>query len=173
MTTTSQLQVIDITDPSSAEPVRDLLRTFVQWHFERHTEDKDLISEYFDKASFDKELEELPGKYVSPDGALLLAYYNEEPAGCVALKRIDAESCEMKRMFVYPRVQGAGVGKALAVAIVEKARALGFHKMKLDTSHRQIEAQRLYQRIGFVNCEPYYELPERLKNWLVFMEMEL
>jgi len=158
---------------TNCEPVRQLLRTFVKWHFGRHLEDKDLISEYFDKSEYEKEINELPGKYVYPDGALLLAYYNHSPAGCVALKRIDNDSCEMKRMFVYEQFHGLGIGKQLAEEIVKRAKELGFKYMKLDTSFRQVEAQRLYQSIGFQPCDPYYDLPDRLRNWLVFMELDL
>lgn len=148
-------------------------QSFVRWHFDRHVEDKDLITEYFDNASFEKELQELPDKYISPDGALLLGYYGTLPAGCVALRRITADCCEMKRMFVYERFHGLGVGRKLATEIVQQAKKLGFNTMKLDTSFRQIEAQKLYQGIGFQKCEPYYELPDRLRDWLVFMEIHL
>ncbi|MBZ5856936.1 GNAT family N-acetyltransferase [Flavihumibacter profundi] len=108
-----------------------------------------------------------------PDGALLLTHYENTPAGCVALKRIDYDSCEMKRMFVYEQFHGLGVGRQLALEIVARARYLGFRHMKLDTSFRQLEAQRLYESIGFKQCDPYYDFPERLRNWLVFMELDL
>ena len=168
-----QIDISLVESELDCEPVRNLLRTFVNWHFERHLEDKDLISEYFDKAEYEKEINELPGKYMYPDGALLLAHYKSSPAGCVALKKIDKDSCEMKRMFVYEQFHGLGIGKQLAVEIVTRAKELGFKFMKLDTSFRQVEAQRLYQSIGFQPCNPYYDLPERLRNWLVFMELDL
>ena len=76
-------------------------------------------------------------------------------------------------MFVYPQFHGQGVGRALADAVIGEARALGYRTMRLDTSVRQDEAKGLYQRLGFKTIEPYYELPEDLKNWLVFMELAL
>ena len=108
-----------------------------------------------------------------PSGKLLLAFYNDQPAGCVALKKIDDHSCEMKRMFVYPEFHGKGIGYALAKAIIDEAKKIGYLYMKLDTSIRQIEAQKLYQGFGFKNIEAYYELPDKQKNWLVFMELRL
>ena len=108
-----------------------------------------------------------------PEGRLLLAFYNGLPAGCVALKKIDDQSCEMKRMFVYPEFHGKGIGYALAKAVIDEAKKIGYSNMKLDTSIRQIEAQKLYQSFGFKNTEAYYELPEKMKNWLVFMELKL
>jgi putative acetyltransferase len=173
LTIDNKINITLVESGTNCEPIRQLLRTFVKWHFERHVDEKDLISEYFDKLDYEKELNELPGKYIYPDGALLLAYYNTSPAGCVALKRIDNDSCEMKRMFVYEQFHGLGVGKQLAKEIVTRARQLGFKFMKLDTSFRQLEAQQLYKSIGFKTCNPYYDLPERLRNWLVFMELDL
>jgi len=79
----------------------------------------------------------------------------------------------MKRMFVYPEFHGKGIGYALAKSIIDEAKKIGYSFMKLDTSIRQIEAQKLYQGFGFKNIKAYYELPEKQKNWLVFMELEL
>jgi putative acetyltransferase len=78
------------------------MRAFVAWHRQRHLEDLNLLDEYFDLAEFEKEVASLPSKYSPAGGQLLLAYYGNEPAGCVALRRIDEQACEMKRMFLYP-----------------------------------------------------------------------
>jgi putative acetyltransferase len=153
--------------------VRSLMRAFIAWHKERHREDIHLIDAYFDAEAFEQELASLPGKYVPPRGQLLLATLDGAPAGCVALREIDFASCEMKRMFVYPQFHGKGVGYALAEAVIKEARALGYRAMRLDTSIRQDEAKGLYQRMGFKTIQPYYELPEELRSWLVFMELVL
>lgn len=76
-------------------------------------------------------------------------------------------------MFVYPEHHGKGIGYTLAEAIIKEAKKIGYRSMKLDTSFRQTEAQKLYQQFGFKKIEPYYELPEKMKNWLVFMELKL
>ena len=89
------------------------------------------------------------------------------------MRRIDDTACEMKRMFVYPQLHGQGIGRALAHAVIEKGRVLGYHRMVLDTSVRQREAQTLYQQCGFTRTEPYYELPADVREWLVFMELAL
>ena len=75
------------------DQVRELMRTFVDWHRKRHFQDISLIDEYFDSVAFDKELASLPGKYAPPQGKLLLATHNDIPAGCVALREIDSYSC--------------------------------------------------------------------------------
>jgi GNAT superfamily N-acetyltransferase len=155
------------------DQVRSLMRSFIGWHKTRHREDIHLIDAYFDAEGFEQELASLPGKYVPPHGQLLLATLDGAPAGCVALREIDSSSCEMKRMFVYTQFHGKGVGHALADAVIEEARALGYRTMRLDTSIRQDEAKGLYQHLGFKTIEPYYELPKELKSWLVFMELVL
>ncbi len=141
--------------------VRLLMRSFVAWHRARHEEDRNLIDAYFDAGAFDEELASLPGKYAPPHGQLLLATVDGAPAGCVALRGIDSAYCEMKRMFVYTRFHGKGVGP------------LGYRAMRLDTSFRQNEAIGLYHSMGFRSIEPYYEIPQDLKDWLVFMELAL
>jgi hypothetical protein len=80
------------------EQVRAVMRAFDAWHRQRHQQDLSLIDSYFDAAAFETELASLPGKYSPPRGYPLLATDNAAPAGCVALREIDADACEMKRM---------------------------------------------------------------------------
>lgn len=161
------------TSLADLDAVRNLVRSFIAWHRERHVQDLALIDSYFDPAAFDDELAGLPGNYTAPHGCLLLASLNGEPAGCVALRSIDNDLCEMKRMFVYSHFHGKGVGTALGQRIIESARQLGYRGMRLDTSIRQAEAIALYKRFGFNPIAPYYELTQELRDWLIFMELRL
>ena len=155
------------------DAVRGLMRAFVAWHRARHAADRTLIDEYFDAAAFEDELASLPGVYAPPDGCLLVARRDGEAIGCVALRRLDGEACEMKRMFVRTDAHGLGAGRALAVAVLDEARSLGYTTMRLDTSVGQVEAIGLYRSLGFVDTEAYYELPDRLRRWLVFLQLDL
>ena len=170
---TNMTMIITPTSDAQLDQVRQMMRAFIAWHRQRHLEDIHLIDQYFDSAAFEEELALLPGKYSPPRGRLLLAVHDSEPAGCVALREIDALSCEMKRMFVYPHLHGNSIGLALARAIIREAREIGYRSMLLDTSVRQEEAKNLYQRLGFKTIEPYYELPDELRDWLAFMELKL
>jgi GNAT superfamily N-acetyltransferase len=167
------VQILFATSQEQIDQVRNLIQEFVYWHRRRHLEDIEVIDEYFDAKAFEEELTSLPGKYSPPEGRLLLALYDGQPAGCVALRKIDVQTCEMKRMFVYTQYHGKGVGRVLAETLINEAKAIGYLSMKLDTSIRQVEARSLYQRMGFMKTEPYYELPKKLKDWLVFMELKL
>ena len=168
--------MIDIalaTTNEQLDQARTLMRAFLAWHRERHQQDLALIDEYFDAGEFAEELASLPGDYAPPSGRLLVAQCDGQYAGCVALRPLDAGACEMKRLFVYPQFQGRGVGGALAAAVIREARVIGYAVMRLDTSFRQVEAQNLYTQMGFERIEPYYDLPEPLQRWLVFMELRL
>jgi GNAT superfamily N-acetyltransferase len=170
------VSVITVKRPETTaelDDVRALMRAFVAWHRERHLEDLALIDEYFKENEFEEEIASLPGKYTPPDGQLFLARYGDKPAGCVALRRIDRQVCEMKRMFLYPQYHGKGIGRRLGEAIIRDARAARYAVMRLDTSWRQLEAQALYSTLGFQRIDPYYDCPPALRDWLVFFELRL
>ena len=165
-----------IRDASSASDhaaVAELMRSFVAWHYQRHASDRHIIDSYFDPEAFEAELDSLPGYFAPPGGALLVAEENGRIAGCVALRKLGGAECEMKRMFVASEFHGRGVGQALARAILERARELGYSKMMLDTGPAQREAQGLYRKLGFRDVGPYYALSDELRDWLVFMELDL
>ena len=138
---------------------------------------KDLFIEYqkflnidlcFQK--FEEELKTLPGSYASPDGCLLLALDDTTVAGCVALKRLSDNVCEMKRLFVRPPYRGKGYGKLLAKEIIKEARIIGYNKMRLDTLDSLKQAMGLYQSLGFKKIEAYYDNP--LHN-VVYWELDI
>lgn len=168
-----RVRIVEASADGRLDDVRRLIRGFVAWHRARHVEDLHLVDAYFDDGGFEAELAGLPGAYAPPRGRLLLALAADDAAGCVALREIDGESCEMKRMFVWPHMQGRGAGRALGEAVVAAAREIGYRRMLLDTSVRQVEALALYERLGFREIPPYYEVPGALRDWLVFRELIL
>ncbi|KAJ6018297.1 hypothetical protein N7451_001676 [Penicillium sp. IBT 35674x] len=131
--------------------------------------------------SFQDELDSLPGMYdASQGGALLIARAHRDlpqyqtissvsppsspsphapVVGCVALRRSSNNWCEMKRLYVLPEARGLRLGDKLVVAIMEKAKSLGYSGIRLDTLPEMIAAQRLYRRYGFVEIDSYYDSP--------------
>jgi GNAT superfamily N-acetyltransferase len=122
--------------------------------------------------NFDRELNNLPGDYAPPDGRLLLAKDDDDQiAGCIAMRKLGPGVCEMKRLFVRPAYRSTGLGRVLVNTIIDEARKLGYTHMRLDTlPGRMDKAIALYQAIGFVDIEPYYENPVEGAR---FMELDL
>jgi N-acetylglutamate synthase-like GNAT family acetyltransferase len=112
-----------------------------------------------DFQQFDRELAELPGAYTPPRGALLIARQGTDAVGCVALRPIDAEICELKRLYVRPAARGSGLGRRLAESALADARGLGYHRIRLDTLPGMEAAQSLYVQMGFHEIEPYTTNP--------------
>ena len=112
---------------------------------------------------FAEELATLPGKYAPPQGRLLLAGAPGDAFGCVALRPLgegaDGPVGEVMRLYVAPRARGQGWGGKLARAVIDEARSAGYAQLKLDTLERMTDAQRLYESLGFVRCDPYYHNP--------------
>jgi ribosomal protein S18 acetylase RimI-like enzyme len=115
---------------------------------------------------FEEELAALPGGY----DAVLVARLGDEIAGCVGVRPLDPEVCEMKRLYVRPIARGAGLGRALAEAAVARARELGYARMRLDTLPQMGAAQALYRSLGFVEIPPYRHNPVAGTTYL---ELEL
>jgi ribosomal protein S18 acetylase RimI-like enzyme len=108
---------------------------------------------------FAREMADFPGTYSPPSGRLLLALNGSEAAGCVGIRGLAPDTCEMKRLYVRPAYRGQSLGKRLAEAALEQARTIGYSAMYLDTLPEMDAAIRLYQTLGFQRTEPYYANP--------------
>ena len=121
--------------------------------------------------SFEKELKNLPGEYARPSGRLFLALSVENIAGCIALRKINEATCEMKRLFVRPDFRGLCLGKMLIEKVIAEAKAMGYRRIRLDTlPDKMPKAVELYQFYGFREIPPYYESPYKET---LFMELDL
>ena len=120
---------------------------------------------------FASEMAEMPGKYAPPTGTLLLARNaDSEAIGCVGLRQLQGDICEMKRLYIDPQGRGTGLGKALAQEVVKEAKRLGYAAMRLDTLPSMSSARGLYKSLGFVEIKPYYKTPI---EGTIFLELEL
>jgi GNAT superfamily N-acetyltransferase len=118
-----------------------------------------LVAEALCFQNFDAELAALPGEYGPPGGVLLIARDGDAPAGCVALRGLDAGTGEMKRMYVREAYRGGGLGRRLAVAVIEEARNRGYVRVLLDTLPKLAPAIALYRDLGFRETAPYLASP--------------
>jgi len=127
---------------------------------------KTLLEEYWSSfgftpcfQNFGEELASLPGAYAPPGGRLALAMIDGQPAGCIALRRVDNRRAEAKRLYVRPGFRGHGTGRVLLEWVMAEARAQGYSEMVGDTMPVMREALALYDRLGFERSEPYSPQP--------------
>ena len=108
---------------------------------------------------FAEELATLPGRYSAPAGRLLLAVDDPLVLGCVALRPLQGDDCEMKRLYVRQRARGSGLGHLLTTSILDQARVAGYRRVLLDTLPSMGYAIELYRSLGFQQVEPYRPNP--------------
>ncbi len=146
------IELLDADAPERVAAVRELMREYAG------TLGVDLCFQ-----NFEAELAELPGEYAPPQGALLLALVDGEPAGCVALRPLPdsdhVDACEMKRLFVRRAFRRFGLGRLLAERLIDLATQAGYRCMLLDTLDDMEAARGLYASLGFVEIPPYYFNP--------------
>lgn len=150
--------------------------------FDRANEIRELFAEYMDMLlggdptfagyltiqNYDDELKDLSQKYGLPDGRLYLAYWNGEVAGSIALRKIDDENCELKRMYIKPAFRRNGIAKTLVNQLIADAREIGYRYMLLDTLPFLQTAIRMYKNIGFYEIERYNNSPMDTSIYMKF-----
>ncbi len=120
---------------------------------------------------FEEELRSLPGKYAPPDGRLYIAMVDGEPAGSIAMRKLEDGICEMKRLYLRQNARGRGLGNAMIERLIADARATGYGRMRLDTYPAKMgKAVGLYESHGFRPIGPYYPNPHAET---LFMELDL
>ena len=115
--------------------------------------------QYLQIQNYDDELEHLEHKYGLPDGRLYLLYVDGVPAGSVGMRKLDGESCELKRLYVRPAFRGKKYGDMLTRRILEDAREAGYRYMLLDTLPFLRPAIEMYEKMGFYRIEKYNDSP--------------
>ena len=152
------IQIIDAQEQDQYQKVREL--------FMQYADSLDFDLEF---QGFSQELATLPGNYAPPEGCILLAEKSGRFVGCVALRPLDCKICEMKRLYVRSGYRGQGVGRMLACSVIDKAREIGYEKMRLDTVATMNEARTLYYSLDFQNIQAYRHNPHDAS----YMELEL
>lgn len=139
--------MLEITEVQSEEDLLEVTKLFVQY--------ADSLEINLDFQGFHEELAGLPGDYTAPSGCLLLALWKGQVAGCVALRQFSPGICEMKRLYTQPQFRDSGIGRALCEEVIDRARRLGYKRMRLDTLPSMEKAKGLYVSLGFREIEPY------------------
>ena len=125
---------------------------------------------YLDLQNYDAELADLTKKYGLPHGRLYIAWCDDRPAGCIGLRRLDGETCELKRLYVRPAYRGQGIAGQMMQRILADARAIGYTAMQLDTEPFLRSALRMYRGLGFYEIPRYNDSP---LDTTIFLRLEL
>ena len=108
---------------------------------------------------FEEELRELKEMYNPKNGGIILCKNKGEYIACVAIRKIDCQTAELKRMFVKPVYLGQSSGKILLEKAIELAKGCGYSCIRLDTLNYMTAAINLYKQFGFYEIEAYYDNP--------------
>jgi len=145
---------------------------------------KTLMIEYRDQAlaedygigggGLNGELAVFPGPYARPNGLLLLAVLDGQPCGCLALRKISNNHGEVMRMYVQPHARGKGLAEKLMRTLIAKASTMGYKALFLDSMKRFTAAHKLYEKLGFIYCDPYsINTTDAMKTHMIFMRLGL
>jgi GNAT superfamily N-acetyltransferase len=162
-------QIEQVDTPDQVAAVRDLMNEYLEWT-------KTIELDAWNAPTFhgiDRELAALPGPYAPPGGRLLVAVHDGKAAGCVALKPVNDEIVELKRLYVRPEFRGHRIGEQLVDAIMAEARNIGYARVILDSHISMTKAHALYRAAGFRLVTAPDDFPEWLKPVVVFMECPL
>jgi putative acetyltransferase len=163
------LTIAQVSTPAEIASVQAILREFTAWAFELDPASD--IAPTFE--GLERELATLPGVYAPPAGRLLLATWDGEPVGSIALKPHDDTFAEIKRVYVRPSARGHDIGRHLVERLIAEARSIGYQRLVLDSYHTMTRAHALYEAAGFRRVPAPDDFPELLKPVVVFMEMDL
>ena len=125
---------------------------------------------YLDIQHYEDEIRDLEAKYGRPEGHLYLALWEGEAAGCIALRKLDEQRCEMKRLYVRPAFRGHRIGETLMNRVIADAKAIGYRHMLLDTLPFLESAIHMYRKRGFYEIPCYNDSPEETT---IFMQYDL
>ena len=117
------------------------------------------FSIYLDIQHYDEEAGNPAAKYALPRGRLYLALHDGKAAGCIALRPLSDDRCELKRLYVRPQFRGKGIARMLCERILEEAEKTGYREIYLDTLPELSDAIRLYEKLGFTYTDSYNDSP--------------
>ena len=134
------IKFVQALNPSDIEIVRDLFQEYAN-----------ALGFGLAFQNFDKEIAELPGEYAPPNGRLYITYWNKNIAGCIALRSIDQNICEMKRMYVRPEYQGKGIMQEIIPVVIEYGlKYMRLHSIEGEVDPNNLKSIKLMEKNGFV-----------------------
>ena len=153
--------------------VRALCRAYRDTLVKRATDYPEIVENYYASDGYEAYLKKLPEQHTRPDGAMFLAELDGAPVGCGMTHRIDATTCEIKRVYVTPAARGHGAATTIFNAAMAQARSDGYTTMVLDTMIWLTEAIALYSKLGFDEAPPFYRPDPEFAPFIRFFSRSL
>jgi GNAT superfamily N-acetyltransferase len=168
----TQISILQAQLPAEAQRVKELFWEYLTWANGMNDQEFGLRLDI--AKMLEEDVADL-GKFMPPDGRLLLAQDNGFTAGCVCLKKLNSSIGEVKRLYVKPAFRGQGIGKMLVGKLLEEARKVGYRMIRLDSTRYMANAHDLYRSFGFQEIAPYpeSEIPKEYHVHWIFMELSL
>lgn len=148
------------------DEIKSLFTEYTEYLVENDVEFK----KYLEIQKYDNEIENLEDKYGMPWGRLYIAFYENQVAGCIALRKLNDTQCEMKRLYVKPEFRNKGIAKMLIEKVISDSKEIGYSSMLLDTLPFLQTAIKMYKKIGFYEIGCYNDSP--LDN-TIYMKLDL
>lgn len=148
------------------DEIKSLFTEYTEYLVENDVEFK----KYLEIQKYDNEIENPEDKYGMPWGRLYIAFYENQVAGCIALRKLNETECEMKRLYVKPEFRNKGIAKMLVEKVISDAKEIGYSSMLLDTLPFLQTAIKMYKKIGFYEISCYNDSP--LDN-TIYMKLDL
>lgn len=148
------------------DEIKSLFTEYTEYLVENDVEFK----KYLEIQKYDNEIENPEDKYGMPWGRLYIAFYENQVAGCIALRKLNDTQCEMKRLYVKPEFRNKGIAKMLVEKVISDSKEIGYSSMLLDTLPFLQTAIKMYKKIGFYEIGCYNDSP--LDN-TIYMKLDL
>lgn len=154
----------------SAYELKEEVRALFSEYTEMLIKNDESFKKYLDIQNYGEEIEHLEMKYGIPYGRLYLIYCDEKLAGCIGLRKIDNQNCEMKRLYIRPEFRGEKLADILVKKIIKEAKEIGYSYMLLDTLPFLESAIHIYKKFGFYEIESYNDSP---MDTSIYMRLDL
>lgn len=161
------------TTPQDLDAVRKLCWDYRSHLLEVSEIDAEITETFYPVPKYTALMDRLAQEHARPQGIILLAELDGAPVGCAMSHALDADTSEIKRVYVAPQARGHNVARKIMTALMDQARADGFSRVVLDTSVNLGPARALYASLGFAARGPYQDIPDSALPHLLFFEAPL
>ena len=165
-----QRDIREAAGPEDVKIVQDLVLAYIPWLYDSFPHEIEDLTAYYSPDRVQSALDEVSTTFVPPHGLALIARLDGTPVGCAMAHPIEPGVSELKRLFVLPSARGHGFGRAMIESLLQRMAQSGHPTMRLDTAIFLTDAIALYRQIGFVEIEPYNEMPAAAAKNALYME---